>query len=220
MLLEQQPGQGEAALAPATHPPVFPDVAGLKKEKHEKKSGLISPKRYAVLDIETRRSAKQVGGWHKAERMGVSCAVLYDSLEKDFLVYYQDDMEKLVERLGQMDLIVGFNITRFDYKVLSGLSRFNFHSLPTLDILTKVHERLGYRLSLDHLASQTLGLKKSADGLLALKWWQEGRLDLIVDYCTQDVRVTHELYAYGRDNGFLLFKNKAGHHVRIPVDWK
>ncbi len=65
-----------------------------------------------------------------------------------------------------------------------------------------------------------LGLKKSADGLLALKWWQEGRLDLIVDYCTQDVRVTHELYAYGRDNGFLLFKNKAGHHVRIPVDWK
>lgn len=74
--------------------------------------------------------------------------------------YYQDDMKKLVERLGQMDLIIGFNITRFDYKVLSGLSRFNFHSLPTLDILTKVHERLGYRLSLDHLVCQTLGLKK------------------------------------------------------------
>ena len=220
MLLEQTSKQEESALAPATHPPVFPDVAVLKKERHEKRPGLVSPKRYAVLDIETRRSAKQVGGWHKAERMGVSCAVLYDSLEKDFLVYYQDDMETLVERLGQMDLIIGFNITRFDYKVLSGLSRFNFHSLPTLDILTKIHERLGYRLSLDHLACQTLGLKKSADGLLALKWWQEGRLDLIVDYCTQDVRVTHELYTYGRNNGFLLFKNKAGHHVRIPVDWK
>ena len=42
---------------------------------------------------------------------------------------------------------------------------------------------------------------------------------VIVDYCTQDVRVTHELYKYGRDNDFLLFKNKAGHHVRIPVSY-
>jgi len=33
------------------------------------------PLRYGVLDIETRRSAKQVGGWHKAHRMGGSCAV-------------------------------------------------------------------------------------------------------------------------------------------------
>ncbi len=220
MLLEQKPGQRESALAPATHLPAFPDVAVLKTTEHQKKPALGSPSRYAVLDIETRRSAKQVGGWHKAERMGVSCAVLYDSLENDFLVYYQDDMEKLVAHLGKMDLIIGFNITRFDYKVLSGLSRFNFYNLPTLDILTKVHERLGYRLSLDHLACHTLGLKKSADGLLALKWWREGRLDLIVDYCIQDVRVTHELYTYGRDNGFLLFKNKAGHHVRIPVAWK
>nr|WP_320192818.1 DEAD/DEAH box helicase [uncultured Desulfobacter sp.] len=220
MLLEQVTGQGAVASASATPASLFPDIAVSKKVADKKKKEPISPQRYAVLDIETRRSAKQVGGWHKADRMGVSCAVLYDSLEKDFLVYYQEDMEKLVERLGQMDLIIGFNITRFDYKVLSGLSRFNFHNLPTLDILTKVHDRLGYRLSLDHLAGQTLGLEKSADGLLALKWWQEGRLDLIVDYCTQDVRVTHELYTYGRDHGYLLFKNKAGHQVRIPVDWK
>jgi DEAD/DEAH box helicase domain-containing protein len=220
MLLEQEKTQVAVASEPAGQQPLFPDIAVPEKSAHEEKSNTIPPKRYAVLDIETRRSAKQVGGWHKAERMGVSCVVLYDSLEEDFLVYYQEDMEKLVERLRQMDLVIGFNITRFDYKVLSGLSPFNFHSLPTLDILTKVHDRLGYRLSLDHLAGQTLGLEKSADGLLALKWWQEGRLDLIVEYCTQDVRVTHELYAYGRDNGFLLFKNKAGHQVRIPVDWK
>ena len=220
MLLRQNPEQGEVAPVPAGQQSLFQDIAVSKESTDAEKLVPISPKRYAVLDIETRRSAKQVGGWHKADRMGVSCAVLYDSLENDFLVYYQEDMEKLVERLRQMDLVIGFNISRFDYKVLSGLSSFDLHSLPTLDILTKVHDRLGYRLSLDHLAGQTLGLEKSADGLLALQWWQEGRLDLIVEYCTQDVRVTHELYTYGRDNGFLLFKNKAGHQVRIPVDWK
>ena len=220
MLLGQTPGQGEVVPSPTGQQSLFQDIAVSKESTDAEKLVPIAPKRYAVLDIETRRSAKQVGGWHKADRMGVSCAVLYDSMEKDFLVYYQEDMEKLVERLRQMDLVIGFNISRFDYKVLSGLSSFDFHSLPTLDILTKVHDRLGYRLSLDHLAGQTLGLEKSADGLLALQWWQEGRLDLIVEYCTQDVRVTHELYTYGRDNGFLLFKNKAGHQVRIPVDWK
>jgi DEAD/DEAH box helicase domain-containing protein len=125
MLLEQKTGPEDVASVPAGPRPLFPDIAVSKKSAHEEKLKSIAPKRYAVLDIETRRSAKQVGGWHKADRMGVSCAVLYDSLEKDFLVYYQEDMEKLVERLMQMDLVIGFNIIRFDYKVLSGLSRFN-----------------------------------------------------------------------------------------------
>jgi len=192
------------------------------ENKREKESGSLNfdpPQRYGVLDIETRRSAAQVGGWHKAERMGVSCAVLYDSKSDDFLVFYQEDIAGLVTHLKKLDLVIGFNIIKFDYKVLSGLSSFNFNDLPTLDLLMKIHERLGYRLSLNHLSGQTLGTKKSADGLMALEWWKQGRLDLITEYCTQDVMVTRDLYRFGRDQGFLLFKNKAGYQVRIPVNW-
>ncbi len=177
------------------------------------------PERYGVLDIETRRSAAEVGGWNKAERMGVSCAVLYDSASKEYHTYLQDEMEALVDHLEKLDLVIGFNIVRFDYKVLSGLSPYNFHKLPTLDLLMEVHEILGYRLSLDHLAQQTLGCEKSADGLQALAWWKEGKMDEIIEYCKQDVRVTRDLYRFGRDNQFLLFKNKAGQKVRIPVNW-
>lgn len=175
--------------------------------------------RYGVLDIETRRSAQEVGGWNKAEKMGVSCAVLYDSGIDSYKTYLQEDMESLCDTLQNLDLVIGFNIIRFDYKVLSGLSDFNFLSLPTLDILLKVHERLGYRLSLDHLATQTLGSRKSADGLMALKWWKQGKIDKIIAYCKQDVKVTRDLYRYGKDNRFIVFKNKAGHQVRIPVSW-
>lgn len=178
-----------------------------------------TPERFGVLDIETRRSAKEVGGWHRADRMGVSCAVLYDSRDDTYHVYYQTDMEKLVTHLQALDLVIGFNIQRFDYKVLSGLHPFDFQSLPTLDLLTRVHERLGYRLGLDHLAKETLGLEKSADGLQALAWWAQGEIDRIVAYCTQDVRVTLDLYRYGRDNAYLVFKNKAGYQVRVPVNW-
>ena len=185
-----------------------PPAAGVDKTLH-----------YGVLDIETRRSAKQVGGWHRADRMGVSCAVLYDSATEEFHTYVQDEMPALETHLNSLDLVVGFNIIRFDYKVLSGLSPFDFQSLPTLDLLMSVHERLGYRLSLDHLAQQTLGTEKSADGLMALAWWKEGKLDKIVEYCTQDVRVTRDLFVYGWENGYLLFKNKAGCQVRVPVAW-
>jgi DEAD/DEAH box helicase domain-containing protein len=172
---------------------------------------------YGVLDIETRRSAKEVGGWNRADKMGVSCAIVYDSATKIYKEYFQKDIDALTHDLKGYDLVIGFNIISFDYKVLSGLSDFDFFSLPTLDILRKVHERLGYRLSLDHLAGQTLGCQKSADGLMALKWWEQGKMDKIIEYCKQDVRVTKNLYVYGRENQYLVFKNKAGNPVRVPV---
>lgn len=175
--------------------------------------------RYAVLDLETRRSAQEVGGWHRADRMGVSCVVVYDSGKDEYIEYLQDDIGELEVDLQQFDMVVGFNIIKFDYKVLTGLSDFDFYSLPTLDLLLKVHQTLGYRLSLDKLATQTLGVSKSADGLLALKWWREGRIREIIDYCIQDVRVTKDLYLFGRDNSYLLFQNKAGKEVRLPVQW-
>ncbi len=212
-------GQGEAA-SEGDEKPFFKTVPRGPEKAAEKRSDQKNKvRRYGVLDIETRRSAAEVGGWNKAERMGVSIAVLYDSGSDTFHDFHQDEVAQLVDHLKQLDLVIGFNIIRFDYKVLSGLSDFNFHRLSTLDILLKVHEVLGYRLSLDHLARQTLGQKKSADGLMALKWWKQGKMDEIIHYCRQDVQVTRDLYRFGKDHQYLLFKNKAGNEVRVPVSW-
>lgn len=177
------------------------------------------PRRYGVLDVETRRSAEEVGGWGNARRMGVSIAVLYDSGLDDFVSYRQEDLPELARALSVLDLVVGFNIKRFDYQVLGGVCDFPFRGLPTLDILEKIHERLGYRLSLDGLASATLSAKKSASGLQALAWWKEGRLDLIEEYCRRDVAITRDLYLFGREHSYLLFTNKAAKTVRLPVAW-
>ena len=178
-----------------------------------------APQRFGVLDVETRRAAAEVGGWGNARKMGVSVAVLYDSQLDDFRVYRQEELPALYAVLAELDLVVGFNINRFDYKVLAGAAPFDHHALPTLDILERVHARLGYRLSLDTLAKATLGEQKSADGLAALAWWKEGRIDEIITYCKKDVAVTRDLYRFGRDNGYLLFTNKAGQTVRLPVVW-
>ena len=175
--------------------------------------------RFGVMDLETMRSAKEVGGWSRVHKMGVSCAVLYDSGSDQFVTYLEDDLNELVAHMQGLDLVIGFNIVRFDYQVLRGYSPFDFRTLPTLDMLAEVHKRLGYRLSLDHLAHNTLQAKKSADGLQALKWWKEGKLSKIIDYCRQDVKVTRDLYLYGKEHGHLLFRNKAGKLVKVGVEF-
>ncbi|HSO66262.1 MAG TPA: ribonuclease H-like domain-containing protein [Desulfatirhabdiaceae bacterium] len=178
-----------------------------------------NPTSYGVLDIETQRSAQEVGGWNRADRMGVSCAVLYDSRNDRFLEFLEHQVEALIDHLFTLDLIIGFNIKRFDYDVLRGYSRRNIRQLNTLDILEVVHGFLGYRLSLDSLAKATLGAEKSGDGLQALAWWKEGRIQEIVEYCRMDVQLTRDLYLYGRQNGYLLFQNKAKKTVRLPVSF-
>jgi DEAD/DEAH box helicase domain-containing protein len=179
----------------------------------------VPPARFAVFDVETKRSAAEVGGWHRAERMGISVAVLYDSDSDSFKTYLEKDVPELISDLKTFDLVVGFNNKRFDNKVLSAYSLFNLASLPTLDIMEQIKNRLGYRLSLDRLAEHTLGVKKSADGLQALQWFKEGRIDEIISYCRQDVKITRDIFLFGLENRYLLFKNKTGSIVRLPVDF-
>jgi DEAD/DEAH box helicase domain-containing protein len=175
---------------------------------------------YGVFDLETQRSAAEVGGWHRADLMKISCAVLYDSRQDRFIDFMENQVGRFIERLQTYDLVIGFNIKRFDYQVLRGYSDFNFQNLKSLDILQDVKKYLNFRLSLAHLASVTLGESKSADGLQALRWWQEGRILEIIKYCRQDVKITRDLYRYGRDKGHLIFKNNQNQMVRIPVDWQ
>ncbi|MBW2466073.1 MAG: DEAD/DEAH box helicase [Deltaproteobacteria bacterium] len=177
------------------------------------------PARYGVFDVETKRSAAEVGGWHRAERMGISVAVLYDSVSGSFKTYLEKDVPDLVNDMQSYELVIGFNNKRFDNRVLSAYTVFNLASLPTLDIMEVITERLGYRLSLDRLAEHTLGVKKSADGLQALQWYKEGKIDEIINYCSQDVKITRDLFLFGLKNRYLLFRNKAGSVVRLPVDF-
>jgi hypothetical protein len=74
-----------------------------------------------------------------------------------------------------------------------------------------------YQLTVYHA---TLDAAKTADGLMALKWFKEGRMDLIEEYCQKDVELTRDLFYYGLKKNFLLFDRKNEERMRIPLDWK
>lgn len=192
-------------------------VTGVGDAAVEVEQEFCLPRRWAVFDVETQRSAAEVGGWHRAERMGISVAVVYDGETEEFKVFREGEISALIQYLAGRQLIVGFNNKRFDNRVLSGYAEHSLQQIPTVDLLEEVRASLGYRLSLDRLAQQTLGSKKSGDGILALQWYKEGRIDKIISYCQQDVEMTRDLFLYALQHKYLLFQNKAGQIVRCPL---
>ena len=177
------------------------------------------PNHYLVLDIESRYSAEEVGGWQFAEKMEISIAVTYDSTTDTFTSYTQETIFPLFQRLKKADLIIGFNHTTFDYAVLQPFAPYNLQNLPSLDLLKEIKKSLSHRISLDNLAQATLNIKKTANGLQALQRWKEGNLENIIEYCKNDVSITNKLFLFGHSNQYVQFINNDNQCIRIPVDW-
>ncbi|MGB5391379.1 MAG: ribonuclease H-like domain-containing protein [Thermoanaerobaculia bacterium] len=173
-----------------------------------------------LFDLETQLSAADVGGWQNAHRMLVAIGVVCFLEEGRLESFGEPEVGALVERLEGADLVVGFNIARFDYRVLSGYTGVDYRrTLKTLDLLEEIHKKLGFRLSLDHLANATLGVSKSADGLQSLEWVKQGRLDLVEEYCRRDVEILRDLFLFGRRMGHVLYVDRGDRKVKLPVEW-
>ena len=190
-----------------------------KLQKKEEKKSFQLPANWGVFDLETKYSAAEVGGWNKAEKMGISMGVVYDCGKDTFMAYTEEQVPQLVDHLFNLELVVGFNNKKFDNRVLSAYCRKSLNGLPSFDILEQVFMQLGYRLSLNRLAEHTLGVEKSADGLQALTWYKQGEMEKIRKYCQKDVEITRDLFLHGLQQEYLLFANKAGKVVRLPVNF-
>lgn len=176
--------------------------------------------RLLYLDLETQKLAQDVGGWQNTHLMRVSVVVIFDSIENRFLVFYEDNIDDLLDLLEKADLIIGFNIKKFDFGVLNAYTSGDLRELPTFDILEDIHKRLGFRLSLDHLATETLSRGKTADGLQAVEWFRQGKMEKVTEYCTRDVEVTRDLFQFGLKNRHLIYREKRfGRRLRLVVDW-
>lgn len=173
------------------------------------------------FDLETQRTANDVGGWDKKHQMGMSLGVIYSTATGEYEVFSEKRVEELVARLLRADLVVGYNVIRFDYEVLMGYTIHDLPSLlPTLDMLLPVEKKLGHRLSLDALAMGTFGYGKIAEGLDAIRWWREGKLMEIAQYCCFDVKVTRMVHEYGEEKGELFYMDRFARKQRVEINWR
>ncbi len=113
------------------------------------------------------------------------------------------------------------NLLRFDYTVLRPYGFDPARLLPeqTTDLLEHLTRTLGFHVSLDNVASATLGARKSADGLAAVSWYRQGEIAKVLDYCEEDVRITARLWEHGRAHRQVAFRDRDYRLRAVPVAW-
>ena len=172
------------------------------------------------FDLETQRTANDVGGWDKKAEMGMSLGVTYSTADSCYEIFSEKRAGDLVARLQRADLVVGYNIVGFDYEVLMAYTILDLpHHLPTLDLLLEVEKSIGHRLKLEDVAQGTLGVGKVAEGLDAIRWWREGKLMEIAEYCCFDVKVTKMVHEHGSQHRELFYTDRFGRRQRMEVTW-
>ncbi len=162
--------------------------------------------RTVVFDIETRNLFSDVGKNDPA-LLDISIVAAYDSETDMYTSYTQEELPALWPIIERADVLVGFNSDHFDIPLLNKYYPGDLTTIKSIDIMVAIKNALGRRLSLANVAGTTLGLKKSADGLQAMQWWKEGKIDEIRKYCIQDVKVTKDLYEHILKTKKVLYRD-------------
>ncbi len=142
---------------------------------------------------------------------------IHDSVTDTYDSFTKDELPRLWSILEQADMLIGYNSDHFDIPILNRYYAGDLTRIKSLDLLAEIRTSLGRRLKLDSVAQATLGAKKTGSGLDAMKWWAEGNVQKVRDYCLHDVKLTKDLYDFALTNGHVLymdFKQKK----KVPLD--
>jgi DEAD/DEAH box helicase domain-containing protein len=166
------------------------------------------------FDIETLRLSHEVeGGWSNIAKFGLAVAVTWDAQNR-FRRWFEPDVKALISELGRFERIVSFNGDRFDFEVLRGYHAVESLYRKSFDLLADLQRRLGFRVKLDSLARETLGHRKTADGLEIVQWWRDGRKEEVCKYCENDVQLLVDLVEFARRKKYVVVNSR-----QLPVDW-
>ena len=69
------------------------------------------------FDLETQKSAAEVGGWDKKRDMKMPVGVTYSTATGQYQIYDEAHVADLIKELTRADKVIGFNIENFDYEI-------------------------------------------------------------------------------------------------------
>lgn len=174
-----------------------------------------------VIDLETKRTLPEVGGEVNMRDLGISVAGVYSYQKDAFFAFEEHELSAVEAMLKETNHIIGFNINHFDIPVLQPyVPEGLLERIGVTDLFEEPTAFLGFRAGLGSLAKATLGESKSGHGLEALQWFREGRVAEVKKYCLDDVRLTRDLFEFGKKHGHVLFESRNDGKIHsIPVTW-
>ncbi len=172
--------------------------------------------RYVIFDLETQNIFSDVGS-NDPTALDISVGTFYDSETGVYTTVLESELSQIWPLLEKADALVGYNSNHFDIPLLNKYYPGDLTKIKSIDLLEEIRKSLGRRLRLDSVAEATVGAKKSAHGLQAVRWWREGKIDEIKKYCEQDVKVTKKVFDYALEHGHVKFKD-GSRKREIPLD--
>jgi len=172
--------------------------------------------RYIIFDLETQNIFQDVGS-NDPTALDISVGTFYDSSTDKYTTVTVDELSQVWPMLEHADALVGYNSNHFDIPLLNKYYPGDLGTIKSIDLLEEIRKSLGRRLRLDSVAEATVGAKKSAHGLQAVRWWKEGKIEEIKKYCEQDVKVTKKVFDYALQNGHIKFKD-GRNKVEVKLD--
>lgn len=176
--------------------------------------------REITFDIETANTLPALAR-SDLSQLELSVVGIHDSETGEYTSYVKEELPLLWPILERADVLIGFNSDYFDIPILNRYYPGDLTKIRSIDLLVEVQKVLGRRIRLQSLAEATLNRGKGGDGLKAVEWWAEGKVDLVRKYCIEDVRITREIYEYAVKNKALKYKDlKDVREIKIdPSPW-
>lgn len=182
-----------------------------------------------IFDLETKKLFSEIGAFDPA-KLGVSIMSMYvrevsenqEELSGKLLSFWEHELGQAWEIFTKAKRIIGFNSIKFDAEALKPYAPATFSRLPHFDILANLRDKLGHGLSLDALATATLGREKTEVGTRAVAYWQSGKPEdrkKLQAYCEADVILTRDIYDHAVKNKELKYKDKWNTLRTVSVDF-
>lgn len=174
--------------------------------------------RVVTFDIETSNWFTEVGGNDPAS-LSLALVGIHDS-ETGYASFLEHELRKLWNILEQTDLLVGWNSDHFDIPLLNKYYPGDLSKIRSLDLMKEIYAKAGRRLKLDAVAEGTLGDRKT-DGKSgqSIRWWRDGEVEKVREYCLKDVELTKRIFDYAVENGKVKYRELGRVH-EVVLDTK
>jgi uncharacterized protein YprB with RNaseH-like and TPR domain len=182
-----------------------------------------------IFDLETKSFFDEMGP-RDPSKLGVSIVSLYSrvldenlkEIQGEMLSFWEDELESMWNIFTGTNRVIGFNSLKFDVPALKPYAPQFFAKLPHFDIIEKVKDAFGHKVSLNSIAKQTLNLSKTDHGANAISYWQKhdkASLERLKKYCQDDVVLTRDIYDYVLKNKSLKLIDHWNNPREIKLDF-
>lgn len=176
---------------------------------------IIKPENIIYLDIETQYLITDFpGGWKNPDNYkNIKIAELGILQNNRYRTFEENNILDLIWELVEADLIIGHNITQFDYTVLKHyyekciIDKIKLKTFDTMLEFSKFTSNAGW-VSLDDIAQRNFGMKKTEDSINIPEMWRNGEKDKVKSYLHNDLLMTEQFYLHGKRGHKFKFEYK------------